>query len=204
MVDKVDEVEQKSSINNKIDAETRKEVVLMLASGDTIPTVLKRLEQDYSISVSYQNIHHNYAKKPKIIKRIAELRETMNEKLMKIPIANKSVRLLKLQEAIELALHRAKVRYVYNSDGELTETIYEHNVGPVAGLIREVGNLMEGFEGGKGANITLIQVLKDFSKWERETMLDGKGHTERKGLDFEESGKANRMDSPSAGNYEVL
>ena len=104
---------------------------------------------------------------------------------MKIPIASKSVRLLKLQQAVEIAIRDRDMR-------------------PVAALIREVGNLMEGFEGGKGAGITLIQILKDFAKWERGKVEDGEGFGSREEVDPIQPGKPDRVDSPGTRNYRIL
>lgn len=128
----------------KLSDKMQMQVCAWIAEGWNAERIAQEIKDEWDIDISRAGIFANYIKAPKWQGIINNFRKGLEKELLKVPIANKKVRLKILERAANEAFTWRIDRVVYDKDGKEIERIEKRQIGTIPAIIDQARKEVEG------------------------------------------------------------
>ena len=176
-------------------------IIQMVACGFDSRVIQQTLRDEYDFSLSQQCICTSYLANPKIKAMAAKFQKILAQKMQRIPIARKTVRLLVIQKAINECFRERVSKREIDEDGNVVETMVRLQPSAVASLIKEARVESEG-EVKDEEKLTMLDIIRKFTDKSVGVEIGNKGNGNELGED--KPAESDTMDSQGARSLEIL
>jgi len=128
----------------RLSAEQINQVIEWIVMGYGATVISQKIEDEFDIIISKQAVWKDYIHNKKYTPQLKKLRADFEKEILKVPIAQKKVRLKILQDAIREAESFRLDKIHYDKDGNELSRIEKKMPGIIASLIKEARAEVEG------------------------------------------------------------